>query len=65
MPENYLELLLKVHDYLSDSYHSVFFLADLKHAYYTVHTIPLYLDDREVFAFTILRIDQLQPICIP
>ena len=42
MSGNYLELLLKVHDYLSDSYHLVFFSADLKHAYYTV---SLYLDN--------------------
>ena len=38
--ENYLELSLKVYDYLSDSHYLVFFQADLKHAYYTILLHP-------------------------
>ena len=53
-----MELTYKVHDSLSDPRHGYLFAADLKHAYLT---IPLHLDDRHYFAFTISSIGQCQP----
>jgi len=49
----FLELSLKVHNNLSNPRYRNLIAADLKHAYIT---IPLYLDDRYYFAFTIFGI---------
>ena len=62
MPGCYLELMSKVHDYLADPRHKVYFMADIKHGYYNVLLHP---DDRHIFAFTIPGIGQLQPTRMP
>lgn len=62
MPGSYLELMSKVHDYLSDPRHKTFFQADIKHGYFSVVLHP---DDRHLFAFTIPGIGQLQPTRMP
>jgi len=49
----YIELSLKVYDNLSNPRYRYLFVVDLKHAYLT---IPLYLDNRHFFLFTILGI---------
>lgn len=54
----HLELSSKDHDNLLDSRHCTLFVADLKHAYLTIELHP---EDRHYFAFTILRLGQLQP----
>ena len=50
LPGYYLELSSRVYNYLSNPGYGCLFSADLKHAYLT---IPLYLDNRHYFAFTI------------
>ena len=62
MPECYLELMFKVHDYLTDPHHKVYFMADIKHGYYNV---LLHSDNQHIFAFIISGIGQLQPIWMP
>src|SRR5215469_630394 len=62
MPGNLLELPSKVHDYLSDPRHKIYFYADIKHGYFAVQVHP---DDRYLFAFTIPGIGQLQPTRMP
>lgn len=62
MPGSYLELMSKVHDYLSDPRHKTFFQADIKHGYFSVVLHP---EDRHLFAFTIPGIGQLQPTRMP
>jgi len=49
----FLELSLKVYNNLSNPRYRNLIAADLKYAYIT---IPLYLDNRYYFAFTISRI---------
>ena len=62
MPESYLELMSKVHDYLSDSRHKTFFQADIKHKYFSV---ILHSEDHYLFTFTISGIRQLQLTKMP
>ena len=62
MPGSHLELMSKVHDYLSDPRHRTFFQADVKHGYFSVVLHP---DDRHLFAFSIPGIGQLQPTRMP
>lgn len=50
LPGVHMELSAHVHDSLSDPRHGTLFLADLKHAYYSISLHP---DDRHIFAFTI------------
>lgn len=59
MSDNYLKLMSKVHNYLSDLWHKMFFQADIKHEYFSV---VLHLKDWHLFAFTISEIEQLQPM---
>lgn len=58
MPGTHLQLTPRVHDYLSDPRHATFFVADLKHAYYSVGLHP---EDRHYFAFYLPDVGQLQP----
>jgi len=51
--EIFLELSLKVHNNLSNPRYRNLIAVDLKYAYIT---IPLHLDNRHYFAFTISRI---------
>ncbi|SLM37975.1 Ribonuclease H-like domain [Lasallia pustulata] len=62
MPGSYLELMSKVHDYLSDPRHQTFFQADVKHGYFSVVLHP---EDLHLFAFSIPGIGQLQPTQMP
>ena len=62
MLESYLELMSKVHNYLSDLRHKTFFQADIKHEYFSV---ILHSEDRHLFAFTISEIEQLQSTRMP
>ncbi|SLM35366.1 hypothetical protein LPUS_04613 [Lasallia pustulata] len=62
MPRSYLELMSKVHNYLSDPRHGTFFQADIKHGYFS---IVLHLEDCYLFAFTIPGIGQLRPTRMP
>ena len=62
MPGTHLELVSKVHDYLSDPRHGVYMQADMTHGYYLISLHP---DDRHYFAFTIPGIGQLQPTRMP
>ena len=62
IPGSYLELMSKVHNYLSDPRHGTFFQADIRHRYFS---IVLHLEDRYLFAFTIPGIGQLQPTQMP
>ena len=59
MSECYLELMFKVHDYLTDPHHNVYFMTDIKYNYYNV---LLHSDDQHIFAFIISDIEQLQLI---
>lgn len=62
MPGSHLELMSKVHDYLSDPRHQTFFQTDVKHGYFSVVLHP---DDCHLFAFAIAGIGQLQPTRMP
>jgi len=62
MPGCFLELMAKVHDYLSHPEHKGYHQLDLKHAYWS---IPVYPPHRYLFAFTIPGIGQLQPCRMP
>ena len=62
MPESYLKLMFKVHNYLSDSRHKTFFQADIKYRYFSV---VLHSEDCHLFTFTILGIGQLQSTKMP
>ncbi|KAI1000862.1 hypothetical protein K3495_g7340 [Podosphaera aphanis] len=62
MPGCYLELMSKVHDYLSNPSHRFYHQFDLKHGYWCV---PVYPPHRHMFAFTISGIGQLQPTRMP
>ncbi|KAI0992445.1 hypothetical protein K3495_g15740, partial [Podosphaera aphanis] len=62
MPGCYLELMSKVHDYLSNPAHQFYHQFDLKHGYWCV---PVYPPHRHMFAFTISGIGQLQPTRMP
>jgi uncharacterized protein YfkK (UPF0435 family) len=53
----HMQLITECHDYLFDSRHECFMIADLKHAYLM---IDIYSDDRKYFAFIISELDQLQ-----
>ena len=57
MSENYLKLMFKVHDYLSDLRHKMFFQTDIKHDYFSV---VLHLNNCHLFLFSISEIEQLQ-----
>ena len=59
MSEYYLELIFKVHDYLADLHHKIYFMTDIKYGYYNV---LLHSDDQHIFVFIILDIEQLQLI---
>ena len=59
MSECYLELMFKVHDYLADLCHKIYFIADIKYSYYNV---LLHSDDQHIFVFIISGIEQLQLI---
>ena len=54
----YLELTVKVHNYLINLCHKTFFQADIKHGYFSV---MLHSENWHVFTFTISGIEQLQP----
>ena len=62
MPESHLKLMSKVHDYLLNPQHQMFFQADVKHKYFSV---VLHSDDHHLFTFLISGIRQLQLTCIP
>lgn len=55
--KSYINLTIKVHDYLLNSRHNIFFNADIKHAYFV---IELAKENRKIFAFVILKLEQLQ-----
>lgn len=57
-----MELSTCVHDSLSDLRNGNLFLADLKHACYSISLHP---DDRHIFAFTIQGLGQLQTTRMP
>ena len=57
MSESCMKLASKVHDYISDPCHRIFFQADIKHAYFSVILHSL---NWHVFAFIIPGIGQLQ-----
>ena len=57
MSENYIKLFSKIYDYLSDSQHKIFFQVNIKHEYFSV---ILHSENRHVFVFIILSIEQLQ-----
>ena len=57
MFESYLKLCSKIHDYLSNSRHVCYFQMNIKHEYFC---ITVYRDDRYIFAFIILEIEQFQ-----
>lgn len=62
MLRNYLKLMSKVHDYLSDSQHQTFFQMNIKHSYFNV---ILHSEDWHLFTFSISGIGQLQPTHMP
>ena len=62
MSEYYLELMFKMHDYLADLCHKIYFMTDIKHDYYNV---LLHSDNQHIFAFIISGIEQLQLIWMP
>ena len=55
MSEYYLKLMFKVHNYLADSHHKIYFIADIKYNYYNV---LLYSDNQHIFVFIISGIEQ-------
>ena len=59
MSECYLELMFKVHNYLTDLCHKIYFMTDIKHGYYNV---LLHSDNQHIFVFIISDIEQLQLI---
>lgn len=62
IPAPRLERADDVLEYLADPRHRVFLQADLKHAYYS---IPLAMDCRHIYAFSVDGLGQLQPTRSP
>lgn len=62
LSEPYINLASKAHDYLSDPTHRIYMQADIKRDYFAVELNP---DDREMFAFSILELGQVQPARMP
>ena len=57
--EIHLQLTSSCHDYLSNSHHECYMIADLKHEY---QIVTLHSKSRSYFVFTISRLNQLQLI---
>lgn len=57
LPRAHMPLIAGCHDYLSDSKHQCFMIADLKHAYFTV---LVHSKNKKFFAFSIPEMRQLQ-----
>ena len=56
LPGCFLELTEEIHDFLSHLDHGCFIQLDLKHAFWS---LPVYKDDRYMFAFTVPGIGQV------
>ena len=61
MSECYFKLIFKVHNYLTDFCHKIYFMTDIKYSYYNVF---LHSDNQHIFVFIISDIEQLQLIWI-
>jgi hypothetical protein len=57
LSDTHMQLMTECHDYLSNSRHECFMIADLKHAYLMMY---IHSDDRKYFVFIISELDQLQ-----
>src|SRR5205809_157 len=57
LSDYHIELMIEVHDYLSESRHELFMQTDIKHDYFSV---SIHLNDQHILVFIISDIEQLQ-----
>jgi hypothetical protein len=59
LSETHMQLMTECHDYLFDSRHECFMIANLKHVYLMIY---IHSKNRKYFVFIISKLDQLQLI---